>query len=62
MTWCEPGTGKEAKVTGGGLTVSDETTEFAWCSPDELDDIDVMEHHIERIDDAVRGDTASSIR
>jgi ADP-ribose pyrophosphatase YjhB (NUDIX family) len=52
----------EARVTGGELAISDETTEFVWCSPSEVDGVDVMEHHIERIDDAVKGDVASSIR
>jgi ADP-ribose pyrophosphatase YjhB (NUDIX family) len=52
----------EARVVGGELTVSDETTEFMWCDPAALDGLDVMEHHLERIADAVAGNTAAAIR
>lgn len=52
----------EAKVTGGELSVSNETTEFTWCRPGELDDVDLMEHHVERIQDALRGDGAACVR
>lgn len=43
----------EAKVVGGTLTTSDETSEFRWVSPQELSSLDLMEHHVERIRDAV---------
>ena len=52
----------EARVTGGSLTTSDETSEFLWCPPGAIADLDLMEHHVERIDDAVRGDTAAQVR
>lgn len=39
----------EAAVTGGALCLSDETTEVGYFSPSEIESMDVMEHHIERI-------------
>jgi 8-oxo-dGTP pyrophosphatase MutT (NUDIX family) len=45
----------EAEVTGGELTLSDETTDYAYVSIDSLGAYDVMEHHLERIRDAVLG-------
>jgi ADP-ribose pyrophosphatase YjhB (NUDIX family) len=52
----------EARVVGGILTASSETSEFLWCSPTELDQVDLMEHHIERIADAVANDPKTFIR
>ena len=42
----------EVEVTGGELTLSDETTEFGYFAVDKLDGLDLMEHHIPRIQDA----------
>ena len=44
----------EAEVVGGELTLSDETTEFGYFSLEEMDALDLMEHHKERIQDAVQ--------
>lgn len=52
----------EALVKGGDLAESDETTEFLWCAPSAIDGLDLMEHHVERIADAVRRDEATWIR
>ena len=52
----------EVRATGGTLTLSDETNEFAWCTRSEIEAMDVMEHHLERIDDALRGEAAACVR
>ncbi len=52
----------EAHVTGGVLTASGETSEFLWCSHDDVRVLDIMEHHVERIDDAMRGDSWAHVR
>ncbi|MBD0270153.1 MAG: NUDIX domain-containing protein [Cyanobacteria bacterium Co-bin8] len=41
----------EAVVIGGELRLSDETTEYGYFSAAEIDQLDVMEHHLERIHD-----------
>jgi ADP-ribose pyrophosphatase YjhB (NUDIX family) len=52
----------EARVTGGELARSNETTDFMWCDPNDLGQVDVMEHHLERIEDAVSGGTDTWVR
>lgn len=52
----------EAKVVGGKLTYSDETSEFLWTSPDQLDQVDLMEHHVERITDALEADGPTIVK
>lgn len=52
----------EAHVTGGELAVSDETTEFGYFSVDEIRSMDVMEHHLERIEDALKGGSEPVIK
>ena len=52
----------EAEVTGGVLGLSNETTEFGYFSRDELDTLDLMEHHVERIDDAFSGQEVTFVR
>ena len=44
----------EAEVVGGELSLSDETTEFGYFNVEEMDSLDLMEHHKERIHDAVQ--------
>jgi 8-oxo-dGTP pyrophosphatase MutT (NUDIX family) len=44
----------EVEVIGGELSLSDETTDYGYFSVDSLDDLDLMEHHLERIQDAVK--------
>ncbi len=43
----------EAEITGGELGLSDEVTEFGWYTPAEIEGMDILEHHIPRIQDAV---------
>ncbi len=45
----------EAKIVGGELQLSDETTEFGYFGFSELGGVDLMEHHVERIEDARLG-------
>ncbi len=52
----------EAEVVGGELGLSDETTEYGYIPVDELETVDLMEHHRERIDDAVRDQVAALFR
>ena len=52
----------EAEVIGGQLTLSDETTEFGYFSPEEIGKMDLMEHHREIILDALSRQTAAFIR
>ncbi|MDX1992359.1 MAG: NUDIX domain-containing protein [bacterium] len=49
-------------VTGGTLGLSDETTEIGYFSPDELATLELMEHHRERIQDALAGQEAAFVR
>lgn len=52
----------EADVIGGELTLSDETTEFGYFSPTEIEALDLMEHHRERIADALAGREDTFVR
>lgn len=49
----------EAEVVGGELCLSDETTEFGYVAIQELDAIDLMEHHKQRIKDALQNQKAA---
>lgn len=42
----------EAESVSGTLTLSDETTAYGYFSHDEVKHLDLMEHHVERVDDA----------
>lgn len=48
-----------AEVTGGELGLSDETTEFGYFTLKEIEQMDVMEPHVERIHDALLNQTAA---
>jgi len=52
----------EMEVTGGEITLDEETLELAYFARDELQDLDLMEHHLLRIDDAFAGQEAAFIR
>ena len=52
----------EAEIVGGELGPSNETTEFGYFTPDEIREMDVMEHHVQRIEDALVGQVATFIR
>jgi ADP-ribose pyrophosphatase YjhB (NUDIX family) len=45
----------EAEIEGGTLTLSDETTDAGYFTPVEIEEMDVMEHHRQRIADALSG-------
>jgi len=44
----------EAEITGGELGLSDETTDFGWYTVAEMEAMDTVENHVERIHDAVK--------
>ena len=48
----------EAEVVGGDLGLGDETTEFGYFAVNELDTIDLMEHHRQRVKDATENRAA----
>ncbi len=50
------------EVMGGKLGLSDETTEVGYFTRAEIAQMDVMEHHFERIDDALANQAAAFIR
>ena len=52
----------EAEVVGGELTLSDETTEFGYFAIDELDRMDLMEHHVQRVRDAFQNLESTFVR
>lgn len=52
----------EAEPIGGELGLSDETSDFGYFSPAEIEGMDVMEHHRERIEDAFAAQMAAFVR
>ncbi len=52
----------EAEIIGGGLSLSDETTEYGYFSVNALDNLDLLEHHRQRIEDAMQGRAAAFFR
>lgn len=52
----------EVEVIGGALATSDETTELGYFSLSEIDDLDLMAHHRERILDSYRHELAAFVR
>jgi ADP-ribose pyrophosphatase YjhB (NUDIX family) len=52
----------EAEVISGELRLSEETTEFGYFAPGEIESLDLMEHHRERIHDALAGQAAAFMR
>lgn len=52
----------EADAIGGELTLSDETTEYGYFFLDELNQMDVMEHHLERIMDSQAQQEATFVK
>lgn len=52
----------EAHPIGGALGLSNETTEFGWFTPAEIETLDLMEHHRERIADALVTQEATFVR
>jgi ADP-ribose pyrophosphatase YjhB (NUDIX family) len=52
----------EAIRTNGVLTLNDEVTEFGYFSAPEIASLDLIHHHIERIEDAFRVQPEAYIR
>ncbi|MBZ0275176.1 MAG: NUDIX hydrolase, partial [Anaerolineae bacterium] len=52
----------EAQVTGGMLGLSDETTEVGYFTLPEIAAMDVMEHHRQRITDALAFQSFAFVR
>ena len=52
----------EVEVTGGELGLSDETTDYGYFSRDQIAGMDLMQHHRERIADALAGQTMPFVR
>ncbi len=52
----------ECQIIGGELGLSDETTEYGWFTPGQIDAMDLVEHHRQRIMDAVENQIAPFVR
>lgn len=52
----------EAQVVGGELGISEETSEVGYFSLAEIEGMDLMAHHVERIVDAFEGRAAAFVR
>src|SRR5688572_6404576 len=52
----------EAEVTGGELKLTEETTEFGYFTPAQIKSMDLVEHHVQRIADAVANQSAAFVR
>ena len=52
----------EVEAIGGELGVSEETTDFGYFTLEEMETIDLMEHHKERIQDAIENRVAAVFR
>ena len=52
----------EAEPIGGSLTISDETTDYGYFSRDEMARMDVMETHVERLNDLFSGQSPPFVR
>jgi hypothetical protein len=50
------------EVIGGEMGLSDETTEVGFFEPSELGGMDIMETHVIRIEDALRGEVGAFVR
>ena len=50
------------EVVSGALGLSNETTEYGWFAPDEIATMDLVEHHPQRIADALQDRAEAFIR
>src|SRR3954462_5491142 len=50
------------EIVGGELGLSNETTEFGWFTPQQIATMDLVEHHAQRIADALADRTEAFIR
>jgi ADP-ribose pyrophosphatase YjhB (NUDIX family) len=52
----------EVEVFGGELTTSNETTEFGYFSLPQIYEMDMLQVHVERIEDAFKAQTQAFVR
>ena len=52
----------EAEVVGGELGLSEETTEYGYFTLHEMEVLDLMEHHKERIQDAAENRESAVVK
>jgi hypothetical protein len=52
----------EVEIMGGDLTLNDEVSEFGYFTPQEIEHLTLMEHHRERIADALLDQKEAFIR
>lgn len=52
----------ETQITGGQLGLSNETSEVGYFTPAEIEHLELMEHHRERIADAFTGEITTFVR
>ena len=52
----------EAEIVGGDLQLSEETTEYGYFTPEQIRSMDLVEHHVQRIADAVENRPAAFVR
>jgi 8-oxo-dGTP pyrophosphatase MutT (NUDIX family) len=52
----------EAEIIGGELSLSSETTEFGFYTPEQIESMDLVEHHVQRIDDALANQPEAFVR
>lgn len=50
------------EVVGGELGLSDETTAFGWYTPGQIESMDLVEHHPQRIADAMANRAEAFVR
>ena len=60
--WQSIGINFEARVIGGALRVSEETTNYGYFSVDSVDTIDLMENQLERIQDALANSSVAIVK
>jgi len=52
----------DVTITGGELGLSNETSDVGYFSLDEIKNMDVMEHHLQRIEDGLLGKLETIVR
>ena len=52
----------EAEIVGGELRLSPETTEYGYFAYQEIQELDLLLNHVQRIEDAYKGEMTTFIR
>ncbi len=52
----------EARVVGGALRPSEEADLHEWVSPEEIEQVKLLPKHLERIQDALRGEAGAIVK